>query len=178
MFNLSPFDMYEILSKDGLPQAEPSVLPELAHNDNSEEGIAIREYRAELVSRYSHDWVSFFLDWKKSSDLALSDLKAQNVKIQAQNAGLAEQNRSLYEETRHLRETNKTLLTKIDFLVSDAQKRQEAQASREAARERRRNAKSLPLRDVVFPPEFERLLEIAAQRYAKAEYNGARVKLS
>lgn len=60
MFGSSPFNSDEAF----LSFRKSGLVPDLCVENNSDEALDIRNYRALVYERYAGNWMDFFLDWR------------------------------------------------------------------------------------------------------------------
>jgi site-specific recombinase XerD len=114
-------------------------------------GNEIEAYRAFVMERYAGNWADFFLAWRKeTSETARVTREGFNATIEGLkklNVALLEQKE---EQARRLNEQS----AKIDLLVTALKKAEEEKASKELARQKRKEAKRMPPRDCMSPDLF------------------------
>lgn len=137
MFSSSPFNSDEAF----LDLTTPKMANDLCAEDNSDEALEIRKYRALVYERYAGNWLNFFLDWR-------SEQKQHQAVIMNQ----------LYEQNRKLEVTNLDLQNKLSFLVEEAEQTKQEREDKIGSRLKRQLARKLPVRDSLTWNEFEAVL--------------------
>ena len=155
LFGLSPNQMEDALF-DAHGNKHPKNLELLALNNNSPESTMINQYKAIIAQKYKGNWEQFFIEWRieqqKGQQELVREVKQQKEEflktIKEQKETFQTQYQSLYQQYL---EVQKELKFVHDQAVEDLKEKQRKQE----LKNKRKNAKKQPLRDIITPEDFE-----------------------
>ena len=157
MFGSSPFNSDEAF----LSFRKSGLVPDLCVENNSDEALNIRNYRALVYERYAGNWMDFFLDWRCETKQLQMRQEETHKKIQKQQqehqAVIMNQ---LYEQNRKLEVYNLELQEKLSFLVKEAEYTKQEREEIISVKLKRQLARKLPVRDSLTWEDFETVLEL------------------
>ncbi len=154
----SLFFMTPNLMEEALFNKHKNQLPEnkqlLLAKNKTLQGDLLKQYKYELVHKFKGDWETFFIEWEKKQTYQFNEIiktikeKAQQTENEYQS--LFKQNLDLQIQLEEINKKNQ----------QDIQKEKDIQFKKE----KRKNAKKLPLRDTISLEDFKFILTIVKGR--------------
>jgi integrase/recombinase XerD len=181
-FGLTPINMESALQ---LYNPNNALIPvemskDIMAKKKSDIGDKVQRIKAEVVTLYAGDWISFFFNWQREQTLEITNAIRKETNIITE-AIYRESDRIILENKREihdLQEINSTLLRKITFLENAELAKATALKLKQEERLKRQMRTKLPARDRASFSTLTDSIEIVKTLEGMTDYRKARHILS